>query len=107
MSKSTLESSFAHDVLQSPVPVLVDFWAPWCGPCRMQLPIIEAIGQDEAGHARVVKVNVDEEPELTRRFGVASIPTLLVFSEGQVRQRFVGAQSAATLRAALQEAAAE
>lgn len=102
-----MESSFAHDVLQSPVPVLVDFWAPWCGPCRVQLPIIEKIGQEEAERARVVKVNVDEEPELTMRFGVASIPTLLVFSKGHVRQRFVGVQPAATLRAALEAAAAE
>jgi thioredoxin len=107
MSKPSVKSSFDDDVLQSPVPVLVDFWAPWCGPCRVQLPIVEQIGHGEAGRARVVKVNVDEEPELTARFGVASIPTLLVFSKGQVRQRFVGVQPAATLRAALQAAAAE
>lgn len=104
MSKSTTESSFEHDVLQSSVPVLVDFWAPWCRPCRAQLPIVDEISQNEAGRARVVKVNVDEQPELAMRFGVASIPTLLVFSQGLVRDRFVGVQPAATLRAALRAA---
>ncbi|MBI4263918.1 MAG: thioredoxin [Acidobacteria bacterium] len=107
MSKPSTTSSFDQDVVHSPVPVLVDFWAPWCGPCRVQLPIVEEIGRGEAGRARVVKVNVDEEPHLAARFGVASIPTLLVFSRGQLRQRFVGVQPAATLRAALQAAAAE
>ena len=101
-----MESTFEQDITHSSVPVLVDFWAPWCGPCRVQLPIVEEIGRAEAGRARVVKVNVDEQPELAERFRVASIPTLLVFSNGQARERFVGVQSAATLRAALRAAAA-
>jgi thioredoxin 1 len=105
MTKSTAQSSFDYDILQSPVPVLVDFWAPWCGPCRVQLPIVDEIGRSETGRARVVKVNVDEQPQLAMRFGVTSIPTLLVFSKGQVRERFVGVQSAATLRTALGRAA--
>lgn len=105
MSKSTVHSSFDHDLLQSPVPVLVDFWAPWCGPCRVQVPIVDEISHSEAGSARVIKINVDEQPELAMRFGVTSIPTLLVFSKGQIRERLVGVQPAATLRAALRSAA--
>lgn len=107
MSKSIAQLSFDHDILQSPVPVLVDFWAPWCGPCRAQLPIVDEVSRRETGRARVVKVNVDEQPDLAMRFGVTSIPTLLVFSKGQVRDRFVGVQSAATLRTALGAAAEE
>lgn len=107
MSKATAQLSSYHDILQSPVPVLVDFWAPWCGPCRVQLPIVDEIGRSEAGRARVVKINVDEQPELAMRFGVTSIPTLLVFSKGQVRERYVGVQSAVTLRTALGVAAGE
>jgi thioredoxin 1 len=105
-ARQSMESTFEHDILHSSVPVLVDFWASWCGPCRVQLPIVEEISRGEAGRARVVKVNVDEQPELAQRFGIASIPTLLVFSKGQVRERFVGVQSATTLRAALRAAAA-
>ena len=107
MTKSTVQSSFDHDILQSPVPVLVDFWAPWCGPCRVQLPIVDEISHSDAARARVVKINVDEQPELAMRFGVTSIPTLLVFSKGQLRKRFVGVQLAATLRTALGAAADE
>ncbi|MBI2186482.1 MAG: thioredoxin [Acidobacteria bacterium] len=105
--ETDVESSFEHDILESPVPVLVDFWAPWCGPCRIQLPILEEITRGEAESARVIKVNVDEQPELAGRFGIASIPTLLVFSNGRVHRRFVGVQSAATLRSALRAAAAQ
>lgn len=101
-----MESTFNREVLDSPFPVLVDFWAPWCGPCLLQLPIVEAVRRGEAERARVIKINVDEQPELAARFGVASIPTLLVFANGQVHTRFVGMQSAATLRAALRAAAA-
>lgn len=104
-TRQSMESTFEHAIFHSSVPVLVDFWAPWCGPCRVQLPIVEEISRGEAGRARVVKVNVDEQPELAERFRIASIPTLLVFSNGQVRERFVGVQSAATLRAALRAAA--
>jgi thioredoxin 1 len=100
-----MTSTCEQAILESSVPVLVDFWAPWCGPCRVQLPIVEEIGRSEE-HARVIKVNVDEQPELAARFGVASIPTLLVFANGEVRQRFVGVQSAAVLRSALRAAAA-
>jgi thioredoxin 1 len=107
MSESVAESSFDTEVLRSPVPVLVDFWAPWCGPCRVQLPIVDEIAKGVAVRAHVVTVNIDEQPELARRFGVVSIPTLLVFSQGRLWKRFVGVQPASTLRLALQAAGAE
>lgn len=105
MNKPSVASSSNDDILQSPVPVLVDFWAPWCAPCRLQLAIVDEISRSADARVRIVKINVDEQPELTMRFGITSIPTLLVFSKGQVRRRFVGVQSAATLRAALAGAA--
>ena len=84
--------NFNEEVLQSDLPVLVDFWAPWCGPCRMLAPVLEELDRDLAGRVKVAKVNVDEEMELAARFQVASIPTLIVFEGGQAVRRTVGAQ---------------
>lgn len=81
---------FDTEVLQSSVPVLVDFWAVWCGPCRAIAPHVEAIAQEYAGRAKAVKVNVDEEPELALRYGIQSIPTLLFFKDGKVQDMIVG-----------------
>ncbi|MCS6829811.1 MAG: thioredoxin [bacterium] len=81
---------FDTEVLQSSVPVLVDFWAIWCGPCKAIAPHVEAISQEYAGRAKVVKVNVDEEPELALRYGIQSIPTLLFFKDGKVQDMIVG-----------------
>ncbi len=81
---------------------LVDFWAPWCGPCRMQVPVLEQVASRLNSRARVAKVNVDNCPELAGRFEIASIPTLLLFKEGQLIRRFVGLQSAPVLSAALE-----
>ncbi|MCL6473821.1 MAG: thioredoxin [Firmicutes bacterium] len=81
---------FDVEVLQSNVPVLVDFWAVWCGPCRAIAPHVDAIAQEYAGRAKVVKVNVDEEPEIALRYGIQSIPTLLFFKEGKVQDMIVG-----------------
>jgi len=81
---------FDVEVVQSNVPVLVDFWAVWCGPCRAIAPHVDAIAQEYAGRAKVVKVNVDEEPEIALRYGIQSIPTLLFFKDGKVQDMIVG-----------------
>jgi thioredoxin 2 len=94
-----------HDVVEaSPLPVLVDLWAPWCGPCRMVSPAVEGLGRDFAGRVKVVKVNVDEAPAVASRFGVQGIPTLLVVDGGAVRRRQTGAAPEPVLRQWLTEA---
>lgn len=86
---------------EAPMPVLVDLWAPWCGPCRQVAPVLEDLSRDLAGRLKVVKVNVDENPRLAARFNARSIPMLVVMSQGQVRETLVGAQPKAALRRAL------
>jgi thioredoxin 2 len=86
------DATFAAEVERSPVPVVVDLWAPWCGPCRMVAPIIEELAAQMAGRVRFAKVNVDENPATASRFGVRSIPTLLVLRDGREIDRIVGAQ---------------
>ena len=104
MSNVIHVSTQAFDRLNAqPVPVLLDFWAPWCGPCRMQGPILDEVAQRAGEGALVGKINVDEEPELAARFGVASIPTLVLMKGGKVVTRMVGVQQAATLLDALSE----
>ncbi len=97
------DASFASDVEQSDIPVLVDFWAEWCGPCRMMNPILEEFASAHDGQMKVVKLNVDDNPEAAARFKVLSIPTMLVFQNGDVVKQMVGAMSRQRLDEALAE----
>lgn len=91
MAEITLNNdNFEEEVLGSKVPVLVDFWATWCGPCRMLAPIIEEISNEYEGKAKVCKVNVDEVPELANRFDITSIPTVLIFKNGELAATSIG-----------------
>lgn len=100
------DQNFQTEVLQSSEPVLVDFWAPWCGPCRMIAPLIEELATQYQGTVKVGKVNVDDNPSAANNYGVQSIPTLMVFKSGDVVERFVGVQPKARIQAALDEAKA-
>jgi thioredoxin 1 len=93
--------NFDQEVLASEVPVVVDYWAPWCGPCRMLGPVIEQIASDRAGTVKVGKVNVDEEPALAERAGVRGIPYVVLYRDGEVAGQAIGAQPKAALEQAL------
>jgi thioredoxin 1 len=91
--KDVSDSNFETDVLQSDRPVLVDFWAAWCAPCRMLAPTVEAVAEKYANNARVFKLNVDENPSVSQRYGIKGIPTLILFKGGKEEERVVGATS--------------
>lgn len=101
------DSTFAAEVERSPLPVLVDAWAPWCGPCRMIAPAIEELATELAGQVRIAKLNVDENPQTAARFDVRSIPTMLVMVGGREVDRIVGAQPKHAIRQRLERAVAQ
>ena len=97
------DASFKDDVLESDVPVLVDFWAPWCGPCRMVAPVVEEIAEQYEGQVKVVKLNTDENPQVASQYGIRSIPTLMIFKGGQRVDMVVGAVPKTTLANTLEK----
>lgn len=100
------KDNFDAQVLKSATPVLVDFWAPWCGPCKMIGPVLDDLSNEYAGKMVIGKINIDEQPELASQFRVSSIPTLLFFKGGQVINQMVGAKSRADLKKAMDAAIA-
>lgn len=97
------EGNFEQEVVQSDMPVFVDFWAAWCGPCRMVAPIVEDLAKDNQGRLKVLKLNVDENQNLAGRFNVRSIPTLVLFKNGQEVKRIIGVQGKTQLQKAIDE----
>lgn len=99
---SITQDTFQAEVLKSEVPVLVDFWAPWCGPCRMVAGVVDEVAQQYEGQLKVVKVNTDEQPGIASHYGIRSIPTLMVFMGGEKMEQVVGAVSKTTLTKAVE-----
>lgn len=98
------DSTFDNDVLQSSIPVLVDFWAPWCGPCRAIAPVIEELSNEYEGKLKVAKCNVDENPKTPSRYGIRAIPTLIIFKGGSVSEQITGAVAKSQIAAAIDKA---
>lgn len=97
MAVSVTSENFESEVVKSDIPVIVDFWAEWCVPCRMVGPVLEELGKSHAGKVKVVKVNVDEAPDLASEYGIVSIPTMITFLNGEEKSRLVGAAPKETL----------
>ena len=102
-AKTVTDQDWESEVLKSETPVLVDFWAEWCGPCRMVGPVVEEIAQEKAGALKVLKLNVDDNPETARKYRVMSIPTIMVFAGGDEKKRVVGARGKSQLLADIEE----
>ena len=105
MAYEFTSQAFSTQVLKSHVPVLVDFWAPWCGPCRTMAPVIDELASESGGRYRVGKLNVDEESQIAQHYRIEAIPTLLLFQNGRIVKVFQGVQSKRVLPAALEDAA--
>jgi len=106
MAQSISDADFDSEVLKADIPVLVDFWAPWCGPCKTMLPIIEELEQQYAGKVKFTKMNVDENSSTPGNYNVMSIPTFIVFKNGKIASQFVGARSKADMQKELDNASA-
>jgi len=96
--KEIKDTEFESEVIKSDKPTLVDFWAPWCGPCKAQAPILDAVAQELGESAKIVKVNVDENQQTPMQYGVMSIPTLIIFKNGQITEQMVGLQQKEDLK---------
>jgi thioredoxin 1 len=96
--------TFDEELVASPVPVVVEFWAEWCPPCRAMAPVLQSLADEYDGSLRFVRINADDHPELGRRYEVASVPTFLVFADGQLRRRMVGARSRTQFLGEIEEA---
>ncbi len=95
--RSVTDASFAADVLHSPIPVLVDFWAVWCGPCKMMAPMLADLSDEFASKVAVAKVNIEESPDTAERYGISSVPTMIIFSDGKPVKTMLGAKPRAAL----------